>query len=239
MADLVRIKDETGAWVEITGPPGPTGPQGPKGDKGDPGTGDPNLLTAEAEALGATAPILDLKNYEGKSELTFVPTSDTTDPDDGSVWRISSEDDASSFVTGVYNGGTYVQMSGPEYISLELSSATTGAELSAYPGTSRMAVSAGDEAEVVAYARADGIFGSGLKVTGTPTQTNPLLLLVKDGETLFAVNADGTIIGGIPAGGAAGQMLVKSSSANYDTEWADPPEGGATLLNPTAVWLGG
>ena len=31
---------------------------------------------------------------------------------------------------------------------------------------------------------------------------------------------------GVPTGGSAGQILAKSSAANYDTRWIDPPEGG-------------
>ena len=29
---------------------------------------------------------------------------------------------------------------------------------------------------------------------------------------------------GVPAGGTAGQLLVKASATDYDTEWSDPPE---------------
>lgn len=31
---------------------------------------------------------------------------------------------------------------------------------------------------------------------------------------------------GIPAGGAAGQVLAKKTAEDYDTQWVDPPEGG-------------
>lgn len=31
---------------------------------------------------------------------------------------------------------------------------------------------------------------------------------------------------GIPAGGAAGQILSKKTAADYDTQWVNPPEGG-------------
>lgn len=31
---------------------------------------------------------------------------------------------------------------------------------------------------------------------------------------------------GVPTGGTAGQILAKSSAANYDTRWVDPPAGG-------------
>lgn len=36
---------------------------------------------------------------------------------------------------------------------------------------------------------------------------------------------------GVPAGGEAGQMLIKASGADGDVEWADPPEGGVTSFN--------
>jgi len=32
---------------------------------------------------------------------------------------------------------------------------------------------------------------------------------------------------GVPSGGAPGQVLSKASDADYDTQWVDPPEGGA------------
>jgi hypothetical protein len=34
---------------------------------------------------------------------------------------------------------------------------------------------------------------------------------------------------GVPTGGAAGQLLAKSSGTDYDTEWIDAPEGGSDL----------
>lgn len=37
----------------------------------------------------------------------------------------------------------------------------------------------------------------------------------------------GQIANGIPIGGAAGQILSKKSATNYDTQWINPPSGGA------------
>ena len=37
---------------------------------------------------------------------------------------------------------------------------------------------------------------------------------------------------GIPAGGATGQILIKKSETDYDTEWSEPPEGGSNV-----TWL--
>lgn len=34
---------------------------------------------------------------------------------------------------------------------------------------------------------------------------------------------------GVPAGGAAGQVLSKKTQTNYDTEWVDPPNTGLTV----------
>lgn len=49
----------------------------------------------------------------------------------------------------------------------------------------------------------------------------------------------------LPPGGTTGQMLIKSSSDDYDTEWVDPPEGGgggdvsgATNLGSTSSRVG-
>lgn len=44
----------------------------------------------------------------------------------------------------------------------------------------------------------------------------------KDGDP-GAPGKDGE---GVPAGGAAGQVLAKKTAADYDTQWIDPPEGG-------------
>lgn len=35
---------------------------------------------------------------------------------------------------------------------------------------------------------------------------------------------------GVPAGGAAGQILSKKTAADYDTQWIDAPQGGGTAL---------
>ena len=40
---------------------------------------------------------------------------------------------------------------------------------------------------------------------------------------------------GVPAGGAAGQVLSKKSAADYDTQWIDPPAGGAGAVGPAGA----
>jgi len=44
---------------------------------------------------------------------------------------------------------------------------------------------------------------------------------------------DGTNGAGVPAGGAAGQALVKKSAADYDTEWKDTGNMSAATYDPT------
>ena len=43
---------------------------------------------------------------------------------------------------------------------------------------------------------------------------------------------------GIPAGGAAGQVLAKSSDADYDITWTDPPSGGESVGIPAGGTAG-
>jgi hypothetical protein len=42
-----------------------------------------------------------------------------------------------------------------------------------------------------------------------------------------ATGAQGPAGEGVPTGGSTGQLLSKVSGTDYDTEWADPPSGGA------------
>lgn len=70
-------------------------------------------------------------------------------------------------------------------------------------------------------------FASAFPVGGFP-------IAVPSGDTVDltltppAGQANGALlVEGIPTGGADGQVLTKSSSANYDTEWADPTGGGS------------
>lgn len=47
-----------------------------------------------------------------------------------------------------------------------------------------------------------------------------------DGEEVVIVSP---VLGGfVPPGGTVGQMLIKASSENFDTAWANQPEGGGT-----------
>ena len=46
-------------------------------------------------------------------------------------------------------------------------------------------------------------------------------------KALFGGGEADSAKNGLPAGGAAGQMLVKKSEEDYDAEWQDAPEGGS------------
>lgn len=55
----------------------------------------------------------------------------------------------------------------------------------------------------------------------------------KDSKTLAEIlDSSGAVAGpagpGVPTGGAAGQLLAKRSSGDYDTEWVDAPSSGGT-----------
>lgn len=49
---------------------------------------------------------------------------------------------------------------------------------------------------------------------------------------------------GVPAGGTVGQFLAKASNGDYDTKWADPPEGGGGIflvkapIGTIVIWSG-
>lgn len=44
---------------------------------------------------------------------------------------------------------------------------------------------------------------------------------------------------GVPPGGTTGQMLMKASDADFDTQWADPPEGGGGVTGTVPITRGG
>jgi len=43
----------------------------------------------------------------------------------------------------------------------------------------------------------------------------------------------------VPAGGTTGQVLIKSSSDNYDTDWVNPPSGNAIINGAFDIWQRG
>lgn len=49
---------------------------------------------------------------------------------------------------------------------------------------------------------------------------------------------DGADGQGVPTGGTTGQMLAKTTGADYDTEWVDPPTGGGASLSTVFLMMG-
>src|SRR5690606_10652900 len=43
---------------------------------------------------------------------------------------------------------------------------------------------------------------------------------------------------GVPAGGAAGQVLAKATAADHDTQWIDPPTGGDGAVSSVNAMTG-
>lgn len=79
MSNILRVKDDSGNWIDIPaiiGPTGPQGPTGPKGDKGDTGAaakinGNNAITLSAGDGLSGTwngtmlTLSLDLNNYDG------------------------------------------------------------------------------------------------------------------------------------------------------------------------------
>lgn len=64
------------------------------------------------------------------------------------------------------------------------------------------------------------------RLISTPAASNPVRPAAP--AVVVSVNMESPVLAesGIPEGGAAGQVLIKSSTTNFDVEWADPPETG-------------
>lgn len=72
----------------------------------------------------------------------------------------------------------------------------------------------------------------------TPVNGDDYMLLADQGADGVSGPA-GPAGPGVPTGGAAGQVLAKNTTANYDTHWIDPPEGGGTIELPVSIENGG
>jgi len=55
------------------------------------------------------------------------------------------------------------------------------------------------------------------------------MALIINGIRVAGIGANGTDGVGVPSGGTEGQMLIKKSVADYDTEWTDLPSVDPTL----------
>ena len=55
------------------------------------------------------------------------------------------------------------------------------------------------------------------------------MALIINGIKVAGIGANGTNGAGVPSGGAEGQMLIKKSVTDYDTEWTDLPSIDPTL----------
>ena len=79
MSNILRVKDDSGNWIDIpaiigpTGPQGPTGAKGPTGANGNPATinGNNAITLSAGDGLSGTwtgttyTLALDLDNYDG------------------------------------------------------------------------------------------------------------------------------------------------------------------------------
>ena len=76
MANILKIKNEQGEWIDIPsikGDVGPQGPQGPQGPKGDPGEVPNNLVTTDTNQT-----ITGNKTFTGTLQAASLSDGTTT-----------------------------------------------------------------------------------------------------------------------------------------------------------------
>lgn len=197
------------------GAAGPAGPQGAQGIQGNPG--EPFLIykvyptKADMDAGYAT---------DGLQEGQLVGISTVTGGDDGGHLYIKGATAYEFFfdlatVDGIAGPTGPQGVQGPE--GPQGPAGQTGA-----PGTN--GADGEDGATFTPSVSTDGT----LSWTNDGNLPNPAPVNIKG--PAGADGADGENGVGVPAGGAAGQILSKKTAADYDTQWIDAPQGGGTDL---------
>jgi hypothetical protein len=206
MPTLKYRDPSTGNWISLPGAPGSAGPTGPTGPVGPTGSG--GLAGISTDSYNIAVLGTDAKVYVPDE----VAVRHEPDPVDAHLELWVDLDD--TFTPGAGPAGP-PGPTGP--------SGATGATGSAgSPGSAGSAGATGPTGPTgPAGVGATGATGAGATgPTGPTGATGPV------GTTGIGV--------GLPTGGTTGQMLVKKSNSDYDTQWINPPAGGVTGF----VWMG-
>lgn len=198
-------KGDTGA-TGATGPQGETGPQGPKGDTGDTGATGPQGPKGD---IGATGP-------QG-------PKGDTGDtgPQGPQGETGPKGDTGATGATGPQGPKGDTGDTGPQGPKGDTGdTGPTGPQGPAGPGVP----SGGTAGQVLTKTGAADYAANWADPTGSGSGIYTGPDAPTDNDIDLWIDTDENPTGGLlPAGGAAGQMLVKNSAGNYDAGWADQP----------------
>lgn len=216
-------KGETGP----TGPTGAQGPQGPKGDKGDKGNDGADFVVAgrfdNYEALKAQYP-----NGPENHEAFFVGPINESNP--VYIWDINSQD----WISGGYLQGPQGPKgdTGPQGPKGETgATGPTGPEgpqgLQGIQGEQGIQGPQGPQGEPGPQGEKGDTGDTGPQgPQGLQGPTGPQGVQGNPGPQgeVGPQGETGPAGPGVPAGGTAGQYLIKQSEVSYDTKWADFPE---------------
>jgi hypothetical protein len=99
--------------------------------------------------------------------------------------------------------------------------------------------------------RIDNVVSTASALPATPPEGEGAVYAVTDVNSLYmwksasgwalAVNLQGTPGQdgeGVPTAGLTGQVLAKTTDADFDTEWVDPPTGGGASLSTVFLMMG-
>jgi len=250
----------TGAASTVTGPTGAQGPTGPTGDTGPTGTQGVTGPTGATGPQGAFGGATFKYNYltntadtdPGSTNLKFDSALATAtylyiDPIDLASADVSAYletiDDSTSAVKGhfrveaisdsaqfVYYSITGAHTFASTYYKVPVSY-LTGSSPSWANGTDVIItfVRTGDKGDTGVTGPTGATGPLGITVTGPTAPTNTSLLWADTSETGTAV---------VPLGGTTGQVLAKTSSSDYATQWSTPVTSSdlslkANLASPT------
>ncbi len=192
------------------GLPGPVGPEGPEGPKGDPGSG--------VNILGSLASTAELPASGESGDAYLI---------EGSlyVWTGSTWEDVGN-IQGPQGDPGPVGPTGPAGPQGEVGPAGPKGDT----GDTGPQGPKGDTGDT-GPAGADGPAGP-KGDTGDTGPQGPQGLQGPEGDQGIQgpPGQDGADGQGVPVGGAQNQVLRKASTADFDTEWVDPPEGSGSSL---------
>jgi len=226
----------TGAASTVTGPTGATGPQGAFGgatfkynyltNTADTDPGSTNLKFDSTLAT-ATYLYIDPIDLASADVSAYLETIDDSTSAVKGHFRVEAISDSAQFV---YYAITGAHTFASTYYKVPVSY-LTGSSPSWANGTDVIItfVRTGDKGDTGVTGPTGATGPLGITVTGPTAPTNTSLLWADTSETGTAV---------VPLGGTTGQMLSKSSSSDYATQWTTPVTSSdlalkANLAGPT------